>query len=126
MSKTVTPIQPRRVVDVCLRATHLLAAGVYAGGLLWGVPSAKLRPWRNLTVVSGTGLLVVEASASPTWPHQGRGLTSMAHVAAFGSAHLSPALARPAVVAATLIGAVGSHLPRSVRKWSVLYGRQVP
>lgn len=126
MSEPTTAIRPRRIVDVCLRTAHVLAAGVYAGGLIWGVPGAKLRPWRNLTVLSGAGLLGAEASASPNWPHQGRGITSMAHVVAFGSIHFSPSLARPAVVAATLIGAVGSHLPRSVRKWSVLYRRQVP
>lgn len=114
------PIPTRRLVNVGLRAAHLLATGVYVGGLAWDVPCERLRPWRNATIATGAGLLVAEASASPNWPHQFRGLTTVAHLAVLAPIRLWPAVAGPAAVAATLIGAVGSHLPRSIRKWSVL------
>lgn len=119
------PVAARRLVNVGLRAAHLLATGVYAGGLAWDTPREKLRPWRNLTIATGAALLVAEASASPNWPHQCRGLTTVAHLAVLAPVRMWPALAGPAAMAATLIGAVGSHLPRSIRKWSVLRHQEV-
>lgn len=119
-SEHPAPVATSRLVNVGLRAAHLLATGIYAGGLAWDVPRERLRPWRNLTIATGAALLVAEASASPNWPHQCRGLTTVAHLAVLTPARLLPGLAGPAAMAATLIGAVGSHLPRSIRKWSVL------
>jgi len=116
----------RRLLDVGVRAAHLLAVGMYVGGIAWHAPAPKVRNWRALTIASGTALLVVEASASPHWPHQCRGLTTIAHAALLAPAHHWPGRAFPAAVTALLIGAVGSHLPRSVRKWSLLRRRVMP
>lgn len=115
-----------RLVGITLRTAHIIVTSIYVGGRLWDVPPEKLRLWRDLTAATGAALLVSEARHSTNWPHQGRGLTTMAHIGALLPGQLEPQLAKASSVAAMVIGSVGSHLPRSLRKWSVLRGRVMP
>jgi hypothetical protein len=112
-----------RAIDVVLRTCHLGSMAALSGGLAFEVPAAALRPWLVLTFATGGGLLLSEASHGRHWACQGRGLFAMAHV---GSLALLSALHLPRAAAATalVVGAVGSHLPRSIRKWSLRH-RQV-
>ncbi len=112
-----------RAIDVVLRTCHLGSMAALSGGLAFDAPSAALRPWLVLTFATGGGLLLSEASHSRHWAYQGRGLFAMAHV---GSLALLSALhlTRAGAAVALVIGAVGSHLPKSVRKWSLRH-RQV-
>ena len=119
-------VSAQRLAGIAARTAHILVTSVYLGGRLWDVPADKLRVWRYLTDVTGVALLVSETRHSRNWPHQGRGLTTMAHMGVLVSGHLWPRLAKAAPVAAMLIGSVGSHLPRSVRKWSLLRGEVLP
>ena len=119
-------VSAERLTGISIRTAHIFVTSIYLGGRLWDVPAEKLRVWRYLTTVTGVALLVSETRHSPNWPHQGRGLTAMAHVGVLVPGHLSPRLAKAAPVAALLIGSVGSHLPRSLRKWSLLRGRVMP
>ena len=119
-------VSAERLAGITARTAHVLVTSIYLGGRLWDVPAEKLRVWRYLTTVTGVALLVSEARHSRNWPHQGRGLTTMAHVGVLVPGHLSPGLAKAAPVAAMLIGSVGSHLPRSLRKWSLLRGSVMP
>ncbi len=115
-----------RTVAILTRTLHTGAMAVFIGGRITHAPAASLRPWRWLTTLTGLALLASEASHSRNWLHQGRGLTTTAHVAVLVAGHVSPRLGTAAPVAALLIGAVASHLPRSVRTWSVLYRRVLP
>lgn len=113
-----------RAVGIVLRTAHLFAMALFVGGLHLDAAEPVLRPWRIATVVTGIGLLATEMSHGRAWIHQVRGLTAVAHVAvlallAFGG------MGRPASTLALVLGAVGSHLPRSIRKFSVRYGRVV-
>lgn len=127
----MTPDDERRVstarrVGISVRTAHILVSSIYLGGRLWDVPADRLRVWRLLTTLTGAALLVTEVRHNRSWPHQGRGLTTMAHLGVLVTGHLSPRLAKAAPVAAMLIGSLGSHLPRSVRKWSILTRTVVP
>lgn len=104
-----------RAANVALRTVHLGGMAALAGGALFAVPGAALRPWLWLTAGSGLLLLLSEASHSRHWIYQGRGLFVLAHLAAVAILGLTPAGAGAALV----VGALGSHLPRSVRKWSL-------
>jgi hypothetical protein len=115
-----------RTIAILTRTAHTGAMAVFIGGRILHAPAASLRPWRWLTTLTGVALLASEATHSPNWIHQGRGMTTTAHVAVLAAGHLSPRLATAGPVAALLIGAVASHLPRSVRTWSVLYRRVLP
>ena len=63
-----------------------------------------------------------QASHSRHWLYQGRGLATVAHVAAIVVLGLAGA-SRAGAALALVVGALGSHLPRSVRKWSLRHGR---
>jgi hypothetical protein len=119
-------VSAERLAGITARTAHILVTSIYLGGRLWDVPPHKLRIWGYLTTVTGVALLASEARHSRNWPHQGRGLTTMAHVGVLAGGHFSPGLAKAAPVAAMLIGSIGSHLPRSLRKWSLLRGRVMP
>ena len=115
-----------RTIAILTRTAHTGAMAVFIGGRILHAPAASLRPWRWLTTLTGVALLVSEATHSRNWIHQGRGMTTAAHVAVLAAGHLSPRLEMAGPVAALLIGAVASHLPKSVRTWSVLYRRALP
>ena len=105
-----------RAVGIVLRTAHLLAMAVLAGGVWYGVPAGELRGALVATSLSGLGLLVSEASHSRHWVYQGRGLLVLAHL---GAAGLAIAWGSEALMAALVIGAVGSHLPKGLRAWSL-------
>ena len=116
-----------RTVAIVARTTHILVTGIYLGGRMMNAPEESLRTWRRLTTLTGSVLLVTEVTHSPrNWAHQGRGMTTMAHVGVLTLGHLDSRLAKGAAVAALVIGSVGSHLPRTVRKWSVLTRSVLP
>jgi hypothetical protein len=89
---------------------------VLAGGVWYGVPAGELRGALVATSLSGLGLLVSEASHGRHWVYQGRGLLVLAHL---GAAVLATAWGSGALMAALVIGAVGSHLPKGLRAWSL-------
>ena len=82
-----------------------------------------------MTVIQAFGrpaaaLLASEASHSRHWVYQGRGLATLAHVGALLLLGFAGAN-RMGVAVALVVGALGSHLPRTVRKWSLRHGRVV-
>jgi hypothetical protein len=105
-----------RAAGIALRTAHLMAMAVLAGGAWLGVPAAELRGALWATVLSGLALVASEASHSRHWVYQGRGLFTLAHV---GAAALASAWGPAALAAALAIGAVGSHLPKGLRAWSL-------
>ncbi len=113
-----------RAIGILLRTAHLLAMAVFLGGLHLAAAEPSLRAWRAFTLATGAGLLVVEMSHGRHWPYQVRGMTTLAHVAVLALL-AAGGMDRHAGTAALVIGAVGSHLPRSVRKFSLRHGRVV-
>jgi hypothetical protein len=116
---------PARALNIALRTAHLGAMAVVTGGLAFGVPAAALRLGAILTAASGAALLLSEMSHGRGWVAEGRGLLALAHVAAVGAL---AAAGWPAagVAVALVLGAVGSHLPRSLRRWSLRSRRSPP
>jgi hypothetical protein len=105
-----------RAVGIALRTAHLGAMTVLAGGAWGGLPTDQLRGALAATAMSGLLLLVSEASHSRHWVYQGRGLFTLAHL---GAAALAGGAGAAALMAALVIGAVGSHLPKGLRSWSL-------
>jgi len=104
-----------RALNLALRTVHLAGMAALGGGVLFDAPAAGLRPWLALTVGSGLALLLSEASHSRHWIYQGRGLFTLAHLGLLALLGVTPS----GVAAALIVGAVGSHLPRTIRKWSL-------
>ena len=105
-----------RAVSIALRAAHLLAMAGFVGGVQLGVDGASVAPWRLAAVLTGFLLLASELTHGGGWLSQVRGLTAVAHVAALGL--LAVGEGRLATALAVVLGAAGSHAPKSVRKWS--------
>jgi hypothetical protein len=107
-----------RAAGITVRTAHLAAMAVLVGGVHFAAPASALYAWRVLTAATGIALLVLEASHSRHWVYQGRGVVTILHLSA-PVLLLAPAVSGRAATLATLaVGAVGSHLPRAVRKWS--------
>lgn len=111
-----------RIVDIVLRTGHLGSMAALTGGVLFGAPPAELRPWLLATLASGGGLLLSELSHSRHWIYQGRGVLALAHLGVLAALSLD-GLGRAGTFGALLIGAVGSHLPKAVRRWSLRHRR---
>jgi len=106
-----------RALAIVLRTCHLLAMAGFVGGVLVAPGDPSIATWRLLTVVSGVALLVTEISHGPHWIYQGRGVATVAHIAVLGLLGVE-GMERTACIAALVVGAIGSHMPRSLRKWS--------
>ena len=104
-------------LDVAVRTAHLGAMAGLCGGILFDAAAPALRPWLVGTALTGLLLLASEATHSRRWILEGRGLLALAHVAAILLLGWLGASGAGALLALA-IGAVGSHLPRSVRLWS--------
>ena len=118
-------ITARRSVEIAVRTAHIGAMALLVGGSHLGAASASLRPWLLLTVATGVALLVTEATHSRHWVYQTRGILTLLHVAVLSLIAASPGLAGVALAAALIIGSIGSHLPRTLRKWSFRHRRIV-
>lgn len=111
-----------RGVAIVLRTAHLGAMAVMVGALCFPSDPAMLRLWLVLTAVSGAALTVTEMSHSRHWVYQGRGVICLIHILLAGlAAHGGWS---GAAGAALVVGGIGSHLPRTIRKWSLRH-RQV-
>lgn len=116
-------ITGRRSVEIAVRTAHIGAMALLVGGHHFSTASASLRPWHVLTAITGVALLATEASHSRHWAYQARGLLSMLHVGVVALIAVAPGAAGFAIAAALIIGSVASHLPRTVRKWSLRHRR---
>jgi hypothetical protein len=114
-----------RGIGIVVRAGHLAAMALLLGAVHFAAPEEALETWRVLTIASGLALLLIEVShGSRHWVYQGRGVVTLLHVASLALL-LVPGGGRAVWVAALGLGAVGSHLPRRMRKWSFRHRRVV-
>jgi hypothetical protein len=122
----MTPLDPYapgpRAIAILSRTAHLGAMAVLVGGRILAAGHPSLRAWAVATAVTGVALLLTEMSHSRNWAHQGRGLLVYAHVGALALVAVWPT---PALATCLVVGAIGSHLPRTVRKWSIRHRRVV-
>jgi len=112
-----------RALDILLRTGHIGVVGVLLGGATFQAPSLAVHHYAWWVVLTGLGLVATELHHSLRWPHEGRGLMALAHMLPLVLLHLWPALCVELLWVALVIGAIGSHMPRSWRHWSLVYGK---
>jgi len=112
-------LRGERALGVVLRTAHLAAMALAVGAAAWA--PAAVPTWLGWSAGTGAALLVLEASHGPHWAVQVRGLLVLSHVAVLGLLYAGAAAS--ALLAALCLGAIGSHLPKRLRKWSVLHRR---
>lgn len=114
-----------RAIEITSRTAHLGAMAVLVGGVYFAPGDPALGAWRVLTGVTGIALLATEVRHSRHWVYQGRGVVTLLHVAALALLAVPGSSPRAATMVALALGSVGSHLPKSVRKWSLRHRRIV-
>ena len=112
-----------RAIALVLRTAHVLTMAVFVGGVFAATPDASIRVWRLLAFATGAALLASELSHGRQWIYQGRGVVALAHVGVLALLGVGGVDDRYVCVAALVIGSIGSHMPRSLRKWSFRHGR---
>jgi hypothetical protein len=112
-----------RLLDILLRAAHVLVISILFGGAVYKIPFAQLVPWKTIVLVSGGALILSEFFYDRHWPTQGRGILVYLHAGLFGLVYFRPGLAVPCLLAALLLGMLGSHMPKRFRHWSFLHRR---
>ncbi len=116
---------PARAVNIGLRTAHLGAMAVVTGGVAFAVPAQALSTATFLTVATGAALLLSEMSHGRGWLGEGRGVLALLHVG-FAGALFAAGLPRAGAATALVVGAVGSHLPKALRRWSLRRGAPEP
>lgn len=112
-----------KVVDLILRSCHIGTASVLFGGLVWAVPHARLASWHQLTIATGSALIIFNIAKCRHWPYQGRGLAAALHISLLGLVHAWPASMTPVLMAVLAVGVVGSHMPAFLRHYSLVHRR---
>ena len=114
-----------RFWNVVLRTLHLVAFGLVLGGYAWDVDPERVAPAFIATITTGALLMVVELVADPRWAFLGKGLFVLAKLALLALVPLWPGARLPLLVAVVVLAAVGAHMPRRLRHYSVLERRVV-
>lgn len=112
-----------KVIDMILRSFHIGTASVLFGGFVWTVPYARLASWHQLTIATGSALIIFNIYRCRHWPYQGRGLAAALHVSLLWLVHAWPASTTPVLIAVLAVGVVGSHMPAFLRHWSLVHRR---
>lgn len=114
-----------KYVDLVLRVGHVVTSSVLFGGVVWAVPFVRLATWHYLAIATGAALIVFSICRSRHWPYQGRGVAAWLHAGLIWLAHIRPEAMMPVLVTVLVLGVIGSHLPGTIRHWSLLHGRRI-
>jgi hypothetical protein len=109
-----------RAIRTTLRTAHIATAGILLGGHLFEVEPARLVLWLWLTIGTGAAFMAVELYGSFIWLIELRGLLTMLKLALLGAVPLFWAHRVWLLLAALVIGSVGSHMPGRFRYYSFL------
>jgi hypothetical protein len=112
-----------RALDMLVRTGHIGVVGILLGGAIFKAPSLAVHYYAWLVVATGLGLVATELHHSLRWPHEGRGLLAMSHMLPVVLLHLWPGVCAEMLWVALVLGAIGSHMPRNLRHWSLVYGK---
>ncbi|OGH62354.1 MAG: hypothetical protein A3G34_12150 [Candidatus Lindowbacteria bacterium RIFCSPLOWO2_12_FULL_62_27] len=109
-----------RALRIAVRTAHLASMGILLGGHVFDLPAERLFPAMLWTAGTGAAYAVIELYCSFNWLFQVRGLLTLAKI---GLVLLVPLLweQRVWILSAVLIlGSVGSHMPATLRYYSLL------
>ena len=109
-----------RAWQVGARTAHLAAMALVVGGVAAGRSANELALPVALTVASGLALLGIDLYKSGAVLVEGAGLATLLKLALVAAGALLPPVRPEAYLAAVVVAAVGSHMPKTWRHWSPL------
>ena len=112
-----------RAWNIAARTVHLAATGTLLGGHVFGVPAAQLYTALGVAIASGAVLVGLEWYASASWAHQGCALILYAKLALLCLVPWVWAWRVPILFAVVGLASFGSHAPRTIRHYSIVFRR---
>jgi len=116
----------KRWLKISLRSIHILGiAGVFATVLTTVISTDEQYLYWAIAIVSGLGLLAIEALSNLIWFVQIRALVIYIKFCLLISLYFSPDYAWHSLVTIILLSGFISHAPSSVRYFSFVHGRKI-
>ena len=111
-----------RYWNILFRTLHLIAISLLVGGHAFGASTDHLRLLLYGAIVTGAGMLVVDAYPSFEFLHQLWGVFVLFKLAMLCVIPFAWNYRVPILIAVIVIGSVGSHVPKKFRHYSLIYG----
>ena len=105
----------QRVIRTLLRGLHILTTGVLLGGHIFTQSPETLMPWLLGSVLTGLLLFATDLYASCAILLEARGVAVFVKIGLLMLVPMFWDQRIPLLIAALMIGAVSSHLPRTYR-----------
>ena len=115
------PLPAARLCKVVLRTRHLRATSVLVGGYAFGAPAARLLPWLYAAIATGVAMIFYEAYPTLGFVFEGWGLMLLAKLGLLCAMRLDGRTRLPILLAVVALAAIGSHMPRRWRHYSLLH-----
>ena len=114
-----------RAFNIAFRTAHIAFTAVVVGGLVFQAGRERLSAWILLSLVTGIGLVAIEAYPSCRWFYQGRGIAVMAKLVLLCLIPLLWTYRLLILAVVIVIASVGSHMPGRFRYYSFLHRRML-
>lgn len=114
-----------RAAKITLRTLHLMATNFLFGGHVFGASLEQLRPLMYATIVTGGGMIALEAYPSLGFLFEGWGVLLLGKLALLCLIPWLPGYRIWILLAVVALAAVGSHMPARFRHYSLLYRRVI-
>ncbi len=118
----IPPFTGKRWLKILLRTCHLVGvAGVFSYAL---IGEAQAHYW-FITIITGVGLLVLEALSNLVWFVQVRALVMYIKLVLLVAVFIYPQYAWHFFISMIILSGIISHAPSSVRYYSFLHFKKV-
>jgi len=114
----------RRWSKITLRTLHIIAVAGVGGGIIFGLDQSQWLHYWWLSVITGFGLVLIDALANRVWLIQVRGLSVYIKLALLVCLWKFPAWDIALLLTIIVLSAVISHAPSKLRYYSP-YHRKV-
>jgi hypothetical protein len=112
-----------RWLNIAARTVHLAATGTLLGGHVFGADAAALWPLLWVAIASGAAMVAVELYPTAHWAHQVCALFVYAKLGLLCLIPFAWEWRVPLLLGVLVLASVGSHAPRRIRHYSVVYRR---
>ncbi|OHB80079.1 MAG: hypothetical protein A2W31_14655 [Planctomycetes bacterium RBG_16_64_10] len=112
-----------RAWNIGFRTVHLGVSGILFGGHVFDVVDQRLRFWLGASILTGVGLMGLEAYPSSSWVYQGRGVCVLVKLLLLISIAWLWEWRVAILALVVVIASVGSHMPGRYRYFSLVHRR---
>ncbi len=127
--RVLFPAAPRRipgqrVANIALRTAHLITFGILVGGHVFDVEPSRLFRFLLATIVTGTGLMVLELASTCAWLFTGKGVAIVLKLVLLLMVPLFWQRLVALMLAVVVLASVSSHMSSRFRYYSFLSRRR--